>query len=277
MIDENTPWASKYRGLWGLYAQDPISGENAPAGPMYDRDGSPRPSWFDPLAFAGLDQVPPPPQEVAVLEGELARVGTRQSELDRLIPEQTSILQELGVRLQSMHGSPHLATEAGRLEAQTAEQATKLTGLRRERSENKAVLEGLVRQIERRRARGPDDARGHIRHAAEPVAESELRFNRAAELWAAVSISLLLFGLAILILWAPRNVWAAIIVLLIAFVVGESVLRGTFVRTVNRVAVILALIGVVVFFIHYWKQSFVALLVALAALLLFQRLREFRA
>ena len=33
VIDETTPWASKYRGLWGLYAQDPISGENAPAGP----------------------------------------------------------------------------------------------------------------------------------------------------------------------------------------------------------------------------------------------------
>jgi hypothetical protein len=170
--------------------------------------------------------VPPPPEEVAVLEGELARLGTRQSELDRLIPEETSILQELGVRLQSMHGSPHLATEAARLEAQTAEQATKLTGLRRERSENDAVLEGLQRQIERRRAHGPDDARGHIRNAAEPVRASKLRFDRAAELWAAVSISLLLIGLAILILAAPGDVWAAIIVLLIAFIVGESVLRG---------------------------------------------------
>src|SRR5215471_3052665 len=99
VIDETTAWAGKYRGLWGLYAQDPISGENAPAGPMYDRDGSPRPSWFNPLAFAGLDQVPPPPREIAVLEGECERLEARQSELDRLIPEQTSTLQELGVRL----------------------------------------------------------------------------------------------------------------------------------------------------------------------------------
>ena len=152
MIDETTPWASRYRGLWGLYAQDPISGENAPAGPMYDRDGSPRPSWFDPLGFAGLDQVPPPPRELAALEGERARLEARQSELDRLIPEETSTLQELGVRLQSMHGSPHLATESARLEAEAAEQAAKLTALRRERSENEAVLEGLRRRIERRRA-----------------------------------------------------------------------------------------------------------------------------
>ena len=114
----------------------------------------------------------------------------------------------------------------------------------------------------------------HISHAAEPVAASEMRFNRAAELWAALSISLLLIGLAILILVAPANVWAAIIVLLIAFVVGESVLRGTFVRTVNRVAVILALIAVVVLFVQYWKFAVVALLLWLAVFLLYQRFRE---
>jgi len=34
LIDESTPWISQYRGLWGLYARDPISGENAPAGPI---------------------------------------------------------------------------------------------------------------------------------------------------------------------------------------------------------------------------------------------------
>ena len=78
VIDETTPWASEYRGLWGLFARDPISGENAPAGPMYDRDGSARPSWFDPLGFAGLAQVTPPPQELAVMEDERRSLEARQ-------------------------------------------------------------------------------------------------------------------------------------------------------------------------------------------------------
>ena len=277
VIDETTPWASRYRGLWGLYAQDPIAGENAPAGPMYDRDGSPRPSWFNPLGFAGLDRVPPPPRELEVLEGERARLEARQSELDRLIPEETSLLQELGVRLRSMYGSPHLATESAKLEAEAHEQAARLTALRKERAENEAVLEGIRRRIEHRRTGAPDDPRAHIRHAAEPVPVSKMRFDRAAELWAAFSISALLIGLAVLILAAPRNVWSAVIVLVILFVVGESVLRGTFIRTVNRVAVILALVAVVVLFAQYWKFVFVALLVGLAAFLLLQRLRELRA
>ena len=64
---------------------------------------------------------------------------------------------------------------------------------------------------------------------------------------------------------------------MIAFVVGESVLRGTFIRAVNRVAVLLALVSVVVLFARYWKLTFAALLIALAAFLLLQRLRELRA
>ena len=64
--------------------------------------------------------------------------------------------------------------------------------------------------------------------------------------------------------------------LVLAFVIGESVLRGTFVRTINRIGVILALIATTVLLVHYWVTVFVALLVGLAAFLVYQRLRELR-
>ncbi len=276
VIDEETPWVSRYHGLWGLFARDPISGENAPAGPMYERDGLPRHSWFDPLGFAELDQVPPPPRELEALEGERALLRARQDELDRLIPVATSTLQELGVRIRSLHGSPHLAAEATRTEALLAEEAASLTGLRLERSANGAVLEGLERRIEQRRRGRPDDARAHIRNAAEPVSVAQMRFDRAAEVWAAISLSALLVGLAVVILVVPEKVWALLVVIVVAFVIGESVLRGTFLRTANQVAVILALIAVIVLFVHYWQLVFVALLVGLAAFLVYQRVRELR-
>jgi hypothetical protein len=275
VVDETTPWVGEYRGLWGLYAQDPISGENAPAGPMYERDGSPRPSWLDPLGFAGLDQVPPPPREIEALEREQERIGECQSELERLIPQETALLQELGVRLDSMRGSPHLASESQTLEAQAADRSAKLRELRKERFENVAVLDGLRRRLERRRAGEADDPRAHITRAAEPVAPETLRFNRAAEIWAALSISALLIGLAILILASPSNVWAELVVLVIAFIVAESVLRGTFARTVNKLAVLAALVAIAVLFVRYWELVVVAVLLALAAFLLYQRFREF--
>jgi hypothetical protein len=277
LVDETTPWARAYRGLWGLYAQDPISGENAPAGPMHNRDGSPRASWFDPLGFAGLDQVPPPPDELEVLERECDKLESRQAMLEELLPAETRTLQELGTRLRAMEGSPHLAPQYERLERDRAQQAENVKRLRRERSENDAILEGLERRIASRREGRQEDARAHIQHAAEPVAPSTMRFNKVAEVWAALSISLLLVGLAAFVVYAPTDVWASVVILVLAFVVVESVLRGTFIRTMNRVAVVLALVAAVVLVVHWWKPAVVGLLLALAGFLVYQRLRELRA
>ena len=104
-----------------------------------------------------------------------------------------------------------------------------------------------------------------------------MRFAHATEVWASISISLLLLGLAVLLIWSPSNAWAEAIVLVLAFIVGESVLRGTFVRTINRIGVILALVALVVLFVQYLLWVVVALLVALASFLLYQRFKEYRA
>jgi MFS superfamily sulfate permease-like transporter len=104
-----------------------------------------------------------------------------------------------------------------------------------------------------------------------------MRFSRAAELFAAVSLSLLLIGVAALVIFAPDQALAGVVVLLIALVVGESILRATFVRTVNRVAVILALVATVILVFHFWKPVLLAGLIGLAVFLLLQRIRELRA
>jgi hypothetical protein len=276
-ISEATPWVADYRGLWGLYAQDPISGENAPAGPMYNRDGSPRSSWFDPLGFAELDSVPPPPLELEILEDECAALKERQVEVEALIPKRAAAIQRLGTRLESMEGTPHLAEPHERLEGETAGVAAELKSLRGEQSEIDGLLDRMVVRLERLRAGRRDDPRAHIRNAAEPMPPAQMRFSRAAEIWAAISLSLLLVGLVALIEFAPEDAWAGAIVLLIALVVGESILRATFVRTVNRVAVILALVATVILLIHFWKSVLVGVLVAVAAFLILQRVRELRA
>jgi hypothetical protein len=277
LIDDGTPWVSQYRGLWGLYARDPISGENAPAGPMYNRDGSPRASWFDPLGFAGLDQVPSPRRELAALEAERAALETRSAQLARLIPEENAKLEQLGTLLGSMQGSPHMAAASERLATVIAAEASALTELKREQTESRIVLEGLRRRIERRQRGESEDARAHIAKAAEPVPPSQIRFDRAAELWAAISLSALLVWLALVLLLAPNKAGVLLAVIIVVFVVTESILRGTFLRTANQVAVVLALIAAVVLLVHVWKFAIVACLLAIAAYLVLQRLREIAA
>jgi hypothetical protein len=276
VIDETTPWVSAYRGMWGLYAQDPISGENAPAGPMYNRDGSVRAGWYDPLGFADLDKVPPPPQELPYLEEEARRVAARRAELAELIPQRADELQRLGVELLSMQGSPHLEQQHGRLALRVESAAAEVKGLRRELSEADAISEGVSRQIEAYRRGHRLDPRAHIRKAAVPTVMADMRFARASELWAAVSLSLLLLGLVALLVTGPDDLLAWIVVIVIAFVIGESFLRGTFVRTVNRVAVILALVTTVVLILHFWEWVILGGLGALAAFLIVERIRELR-
>ena len=276
VIDETTPWVGEYRGLWGLYAQDPISGENAPAGPMYERDGSPRPSWFDPLGFAGLDQVPPPPREIDALEREQERIDERQR----------------GARTAHPAGdrAPAGARRSSRKHARQPAPRVRVTGARsaggRPVGEAQRAAQGALR--ERRRPgglasapRAPARRRGRtIRVRTSRMPPSPSRRRRCASTGRRRSgrrsrSALLLIGLAILILASPSNVWAELVVLVLAFIVAESVLRGTFARTVNMLAVLAALVAIAVLFVQYWELVVVALLLALAAFLLYQRFREF--
>jgi hypothetical protein len=275
LIDEATPWVGQYRGLWGLFARDPISGENAPAGPMYNRDGSPRGSWYDPLGFAGLDKVPPPPQMQPMLADNCAKISRRQGELTKQIPEKVSELQAMGARLKGMEGNPHLAKQYGALEREINMLSAEVRSLRREYMENSSLLQGLTWRLDVLNSGGLDDPRSHIRNLAIPDDPTMvLRFDRAAETWAAVSLSILLFAVAALIFFAPKYIWVSLAIILILFVVAESFLRGAFTRTVSRITLILAMIAGVVLFFHFWKWIIVGALLVIGISLMYNRLRE---
>jgi uncharacterized coiled-coil protein SlyX len=275
LIDESTPWVNWYRGLWGLFARDPISGENAPAGPMYNRDGSPRGSWYDPLGFAGLDKIPPPPQALRMLAANCKKVSRRQKELGKLIPQRAGELQALGIEQRGMDGNPHLAKQYAALEKVITTLSAEVRALRREHSENTALLQGLTQQLGRMKTGGQDDPRIHIHHLAVPDDPTQvLRFDRAAETWAAISLSLLLFTIAAFIFFAPKYIWAGLAIIFILFLVAESILRGAFVQTIGRVTLVLAMVAAVILFFLFWKWIIVGALLTIGIFLMYQRLRE---
>lgn len=274
LIDETTPWVSQYRGLWGLFARDPISGENAPAGPMYNRDGTPRGSWYDPLGFAGLDRVPPPPDTLRLLEKNCADLNGRQALLKTLIPDKAGELHGLGIKLSGMEGNPHLARQHDMLSKKMGALAEEVRTLRREYFENTALLESLSTRLVNRWKGVPDDPHAHIRHLAMPVRTARMRFDRVAETWAAISLSLLLFGIVALVFFAPHYLAAGLAIITLLFVVTESVLRGAFIQTMGQLTVFLAVIASVILFLHFWSWFLMAALLAVAVFLMVQRLRE---
>jgi hypothetical protein len=276
LIDESTPWVSQYRGLWGLFAHDPVSGENAPAGPMYNRDGSPRKSWYDPAGFAGLDKEPPPPLAVVLLQRDCARIEQRQSEIDSTTGQKTAELQALGVELAAMEGNPHLYKVHAALTVRNGALRQELSGLRKERSENEAVLTALRQRLAQRIAGKRGDPHAHVQHLAEPVPWENVRFNRAVEAWGAASLSVVLFGVVALLVLARSHVWIGLVVMVLALVLMESMLRGEYARTITSIAAVLAVISLILLIARFWLWVIVVLLAALAFFFLVQKIRELR-
>ena len=79
LIDEDTGWVRDFRGLRGHDTRVRLGGERGPAGPRYERDGTVRKSWADPVAWAGLAKVAPNPAVEAALVG--ARIGELDDKL----------------------------------------------------------------------------------------------------------------------------------------------------------------------------------------------------
>ncbi len=281
LMDPVPPWAQGYRGLWGLYARDPISGENAPAGPLFNRDGSPRGAWYDPLGFAGLDATPPPPLERRLLQRRQHELAVRQATIAAEVLDRSGELQELGAQYDALAGSPHMDRPVQAMALEVRARGDALKALRREQAQNEVLREGIEHRVARLTAEGrPDPPQAHIQHLARPASAAELRFNRLAELWAATSVGLLVLaaiGIAVFLRQiSVANRVMLISGLLLLFMLVDSVLRGTFARTVAFVSVCLAIIALLVLFFSFWSEALLLGIVAAGMFLLVDNVRELR-
>jgi hypothetical protein len=274
VIDESTPWVRDYRGLWGLFARDPLSGENAPGGPMYNRDGTPRASWSDVLGFAGLEKNPPPPREPHVLRADIRALEKQVRDLERQIEVQSAQLQDKGTRLKGMDGNPHLAKRYAALAAEVKTDSESLATLRRQFDQDSLVLDAYRERLTAIAEGVRDDPQAHIRHIVKPVDTAPV--SRALETWASLSVGILLFGLAALLWLSPQNFFMGLAALLVVFFLVEALLRRTFAASIGNLSVALALITLGVLAVTFWKVAAIVVLCLLGANLIWQRVRELR-
>ena len=120
------------------------------------------------------------------------------------------------------------------------------------------------------------DPRAHIKKLGAPVAQKDVRFNRAAEAWGSISLSIILFGIVAIMVFASGYVWIGLLVMVVAFVVIESILRADYERTISGIASVLAVITAILLIGHFWLWIIVVMLAALAVFLLVQKVRELR-
>jgi hypothetical protein len=273
-LDPPPAWLTGYRGLWGLFVRDPTGGENAPAGPMFNRDGTPRSAWYDPLGYAGLNQLPPPPDELKRLRAERRAVERRQRQLRQEIEEKLDQLQTRGARRLAYQGLPTLQREETALAADLATEGARLKALRRELSLNETVAAALRHRI-RRLERGEEDPPlAHVTILQTPSTSDELRFVRLTEFWAAITIGLLVFGFLLLVQFAPGWILAGGLALVVVVALIESIFRGTYPRMIRDITMGLAALTLLVLVYDHFRAILIGGLVLGALLLTVQNLRE---
>jgi hypothetical protein len=275
LLDGPIPdWVSGYRGLWGLYARDPFEGEDAPAGPMYNRDKSVARAWYDPVGWAGLDKVPPPPETLEAVRQQREDITSRCGELRAEIDEKSRELKKLGTGLAAMRGRSHLDAPRGEGTNRATQLSGEIDGLRARLATDEAVCASLEEYADRLRAGERDPVRAHISRAHTPASEDDLRVSRVAETWAAVSVSLMIISFVLIALFERQHLISMLVFSIAFFAFVEAGFRGRLVNVVSSANIGLAVVAtLVIVYEFFWPLVIVAVLVV-GVYVLVDNLRE---
>ena len=274
VLDDSQTWAFDFRGLWGVSVKDPFEGEEAPAGPVFNRDASIRASWADPLGFAALDGVPPPDREGDVLEERRTLLEARRAELAEEVEAVGRELAASGAELEAVRSSSPLEERNDEASLAVSELRDRHRALRSEQ----AAIDDRIRAVDLRRASiaegDADPTAGRAIRIAAPMPASTLAYGRVLELWAAISIGLLLILVVATLAIAPRLGVLTAIVLIGTFIFIESLLRGTAVPLVRVTSVLLASIATIILAVTFWLPLLIAVAIAAGGFVIWQNVRE---
>jgi hypothetical protein len=277
LIADPTPdWVSGYRGLWGLYARDPFEGEDAPAGPMYNRDKSVSRAWYDPVGWAGLDKVPPPTETLEAIIEQRADIISRCDALKAEIDDKSRQLKKLGAELAAMRDRSHLDAPYQEGTRRVAELSGDLERLRGKLATDEAISESLAEYAGRLRAGERDSARAHISRAHRPASEDELRVSRVAEAWAAVSVSLMLISFVGIAMFEREHLISMLVFSIAFFAFVEAGFRGRLVNLVSSANIGLAVVATLIIIYEFFWQLVVAAVLVIGLYVLWDNLRELR-
>ncbi len=276
LIDNNVPWVNSFRGLWGLDTRDPLGGERAPAGPKFNRDGSVRQSWYDPLGWAGVDKLYPPSDLRQQLERRIATVEGEQQQLGTRIAEQRELVRTLALDVEALRVTEYLSA-MHRVKVQQLEaEESRLQLLRRGYTEARETLDAL-RQYLKRIAQGDfGSPTQHIRHAHPP--EPPLpSMHHIVELWAAVSGALAILLLIGLLYFRPPGWLFWIPGFFLGFAMIEALNRRRLGRFLLNSVIVLAVVASTILVVEFWWLVLLLAVLGLVAFMICDNFRELRA
>ncbi len=219
VVTDDTPWVRDYRGLWGLDTHDVFGGERAPAGVRYERKGTVRQSWGQPVAWAGLDKEAPTEQWArGDLEAAREFLTRKLADTDDELAEARESLRAARAAERAQGISPQDPTP------RAEELAEEVEDIRRRQMVARQQLEGIELGLD-----APtlpvEPVHAHLRHRAEPMTQADNIRGRLLRIWSAASASILLAALGILLLFDTTGLLWPIVWIAFAMLVIEAILR----------------------------------------------------
>jgi hypothetical protein len=275
-IDDSVAWVDGYRGLFGLDTYDRFAGERAPAGPKYNRTGTVRQTWYDPLGWAGLDKVVPPSRAPEALEARIAEIEAAAEALEVEIETAGGDLRTQALEVRALADEPSLARLRARETEALADAEAAQAARRRTKVDLGETARAAREELAKIRAGDWGDPRSHLHHEHHPIPAEETRYGILIEVWSAISVSLLLIATVVLIYLGILSVWVAILVVIAAYAFVEAAFQRRLTTLLLRLTLILAVTGAIVLGVTYAVQALVVLLIGLAAIILLDNVRELR-
>ncbi len=275
VISEETGWVAGYRGLWGLDTDDFVGGERAPAGPKYNRDGSERETWYDPLGWAGLDKVPPPGMAAETLRASVATLQQERATCEQTLAEKREAIRSLALQVESLQRVAYLSHLYKEHSAELAKEQEQLQTTWRRRIELDERIAATQSSLARIEAGDWGDPRGHIRNAHNPEPPAQKQW-RIAEYWGASSASLLLLAFIGLTVWDSSRWWIWILAIAGAYIVIEAILHQRLTGLLPRITLVLAVVTAVLLVIDFWWVVIVLIVLYLVITMLLENLKEVR-
>ncbi len=270
LIDDDTEWVRDYRGLWGLDTEDHFGGERAPAGPRYERDGTIRQAWADPVGWAGLQKVSPGDHEATeLLRASVAALERRLEEADERIAGERTVLRRAAAEVHSLerHDFARQLVESRRVELLRLE-----ADLRRVVAERAELAEELHAHLdELRRPSKAAAPQAHLSTGHLPRSAEQRRRTRFLRVWAAISTPLLLGLVPVILLARPLALVATLGAVALLFAGMEAFARRRLLSFMASAALLLAVVATFAAIVElsqrYWKPAISAVF-AIAALVL---------
>ena len=275
LITAETPWVRDFSGLWGLDTDDPFGGERAPAGPRYERNGTIRPSWADPVGWAGLAKVPATAAEYyRAVEDRLIALGQQRAALTAELASHEAVLQQLSVTVSALpptlaasrRGGIGAARHLREQEAASAELRAALSA---------AEIEHEHLSLARHQPPPVPGVHAHLRRRALPNVDTDLPPGLLLRFWTEISLSALLaLAGGALVFGTISSILVGVVAVVIVMTV-EALLRRRMVFFLLGLGVLAALAGTVFLLVTSLRTAVGVLLLVAAAALLLANLRAY--